>query len=654
MAKNNLSRQLTLSKSAFITRLATGVLLINLFVAGLVGVFIYQSRVRYDDKAALETKNLSMIMEEYLEGTFAKIDLGVHSAVDEAERQIISGGIDADKMNAYLDRMLSRLPKLSALRITDENGLIKYGVKESEKNKLPAILNDRDYFKKLRDDPDSGLVFSKPLEGRILGKWAIIMGGRINKPDGSFAGIAFGVLTLEHLKKTFEAIDVGKKGVIVLRDKDLGLVVRYPEFVSNNAKTGSSLVPEELKELVAKGPITGTFRAVSLLDGIERVYTLQKIPSYSGYLLVGEAPDDYLAPWRRGSLRIVFAVFTFFLLSLFAAFRIYFNWNYRRTSVQLMADQEEKFHTIADYTHDWEYWISAEGDFIYLSPSCLEITGYDAEAFYYEKELLGKIIHPEDRLKMSEHFALTEAKKKPGSEVFRIIHMDGSIRWIDHVCMPILKEFGEFSGIRVSNRDITERKRDEAERLRLLTILESSLNEIYVFRTDDFKFDYVSRSALDNLGYTMEQMHNMTPFDLRSGFSEDDFKDIATPLVSEKKDKIIFQTDLSRSDGSVYPVEVHLQIVELEDYCRYLAILFDITERRQMKTAIEEKVSQLEETLAKVKQLEGIIPICMYCKKIRDDKKSWQQLEAYITSHSEASFSHGICPECHASGIWNE
>ena len=61
---------------------------------------------------------------------------------------------------------------------------------------------------------------------------------------------------------------------------------------------------------------------------------------------------------------------------------------------------------------------------------------------------------------------------------------------------------------------------------------------------------------------------------------------------------------------------------------------------------LEEKVAQLETALATVKRLEGVIPICGVCKKIRDDKESWQQLERYISEHSEAMFSHGLCPEC--------
>jgi len=58
------------------------------------------------------------------------------------------------------------------------------------------------------------------------------------------------------------------------------------------------------------------------------------------------------------------------------------------------------------------------------------------------------------------------------------------------------------------------------------------------------------------------------------------------------------------------------------------------------------KNNELETLLGRVKQLEGIIPICAYCKKIRDDKQSWHQLEAYISEHTEAQFSHGACPDC--------
>jgi DNA-binding response OmpR family regulator len=65
-----------------------------------------------------------------------------------------------------------------------------------------------------------------------------------------------------------------------------------------------------------------------------------------------------------------------------------------------------------------------------------------------------------------------------------------------------------------------------------------------------------------------------------------------------------------------------------------------------LQKVLSDHIRDLKTTLDQVKQLEGIIPICMYCKKIRDDHDSWQQLEKYISEHSEALFSHGMCPSC--------
>jgi hypothetical protein len=58
-------------------------------------------------------------------------------------------------------------------------------------------------------------------------------------------------------------------------------------------------------------------------------------------------------------------------------------------------------------------------------------------------------------------------------------------------------------------------------------------------------------------------------------------------------------------------------------------------------------VRELQQALEQVKRLQGILPICGYCKKIRDDQDYWQSVDSYITSHSEAQFSHGICPACY-------
>jgi len=67
----------------------------------------------------------------------------------------------------------------------------------------------------------------------------------------------------------------------------------------------------------------------------------------------------------------------------------------------------------------------------------------------------------------------------------------------------------------------------------------------------------------------------------------------------------------------------------------------------QLQQALTERVAELKEALISVKQLGGLLPICSYCKKIRDDQNYWQQVESYVGQHSQAKFSHSICPQCY-------
>jgi CheY-like chemotaxis protein len=71
----------------------------------------------------------------------------------------------------------------------------------------------------------------------------------------------------------------------------------------------------------------------------------------------------------------------------------------------------------------------------------------------------------------------------------------------------------------------------------------------------------------------------------------------------------------------------------------------------ELQTRLAERVRELEAALDRVKQLEGILSICSYCKKVRDDQDYWQSVESYVSTHSEAHFSHGICPSCYDTTV---
>jgi CheY-like chemotaxis protein len=74
----------------------------------------------------------------------------------------------------------------------------------------------------------------------------------------------------------------------------------------------------------------------------------------------------------------------------------------------------------------------------------------------------------------------------------------------------------------------------------------------------------------------------------------------------------------------------------------------------ELQASLADRVRQLEAVLGRVKQLHGLLPICCYCKKIRDDHNYWRQLEEYISAHSDTHFTHGICPECYESIVQPE
>ncbi len=127
-----------------------------------------------------------------------------------------------------------------------------------------------------------------------------------------------------------------------------------------------------------------------------------------------------------------------------------------RKSRQELQESEEKFRTVAFFTYAWEYWLSEKGEPIYISPSCGQITGYDAEDFFQDPDLLRKIIHPDDRERLISHFSDSIDRNACQLE-YRIITKENEVRWLQHSCLPVYNRAGGYAGRRGSNYDITER-----------------------------------------------------------------------------------------------------------------------------------------------------------------------------------------------------
>lgn len=172
-------------------------------------------------------------------------------------------------------------------------------------------------------------------------------------------------------------------------------------------------------------------------------------------------------------------------------------------------------------------------------------------------------------------------KGKSSHAVLRNYRKDGSMFWNELKITPIKNNLGVITHYVGIQNDITERKLAKENQVHLATILDESLNEIYVFDAKSLKFLNANYGALKNLDYTLEELKTMTPVDIKPDVTLSQFNEWIDGLVTGKVEKLEFETRHIRRDGTIYPVEVHLQMSNFEDKEVFVAVILDISERKK-------------------------------------------------------------------------
>ena len=199
-------------------------------------------------------------------------------------------------------------------------------------------------------------------------------------------------------------------------------------------------------------------------------------------------------------------------------------------------------------------------------------------------------------------------------------------------------------------RDITRRKQSEKTSAGLGRILEDSLNEIYIFDAETLQFIQVNRGARDNIGYSMDELSELTPIDIKPEHTREKFIQEITSLRAGESEKIEFEAVHRRKNGSLYDVEVHLQLNSYRARAAFIAVILDITDRKraeddlarmneELELRIDERTSQLrtlqeellrKERLAILGQLAGSV-----AHELRNPMGILKNAAYYIESTSE-------------------
>ncbi len=275
----------------------------------------------------------------------------------------------------------------------------------------------------------------------------------------------------------------------------------------------------------------------------------------------------------------------------------------RRT--QERAEEAAKFRIVADCAYDWEYWIDQESKFVFVSPSVERITGYRPDEFTADPKLLERIVHPDDKASFERH--LQEAKNHAGADVgetdFRIVGRNGEVRWLRHHCHGIAVA-GRSLGRRVSNSDVTERKRSEEalieseERYRWL--FEEA--PIAYYETDALGIvRRINRAGCELLGFSPDRLIGKNASDVVVSEQCELSRSGGFEKLAATKSLKPFERTYTRHDGLDLLLEIHENLI-CNEHGKVIGIrsaLLDITEKKrtekQLRAFSDELKSKNEE-----------------------------------------------------------
>lgn len=319
----------------------------------------------------------------------------------------------------------------------------------------------------------------------------------------------------------------------------------------------------------------------------------------------------------------------------------------RKQAETALQESEARFRAIFDEANDGILVASAKTKrFVMANKVISRNMGYSRKELC---RLSVYDIHPEDQVpEIVKAFETLAREQVRMVESIPVKRKDGSVFYADINASPIEVD-GELLLIGIF-RDITERRimeralRKSEERFRELAELLPGA----VVETDSrANISYVNRMGMKMFGYTeAEVAAGLNGLDLICRTQREGARNnLRKRLAGQEVDATEYRMT-TRSGKEIWVMMNAASILRKGVVEGLRMVLTDISDRKAIEREREALIKDLQEALSEIKTLKGIVPICSKCKKIRDDQGYWNILETFIQEHSEASFSHSICPEC--------
>ncbi|MEX8492762.1 EAL domain-containing protein [Sphaerotilus sp.] len=461
------------SDTSAIVRLYGALLVVAITVGALVTVVALRDKEIEDWRHHLGS--MSYMLTEHTSQTVFSAFL-VLDAITERVRQAgvrdeteFRQKLSTVEMHQLLREKIQGLPQLDVASLVAANG---DNINFSRAYPVPQInLAERDYFKVHRDQPKLGDYISTAVRNKGNGKWTFYVSRRLDDAQGRFLGLVLVGLSVDAFTGVYGRLveTLGDGASISLYRGDLTMLARAPHLdtligsVNNSGTTHRVIAERGQQDAVV---LANTPRFSSGVDGL-RLTAVRKATRYPLVVSLVVPDTIFLAGWKR-SVILIAGMSLLSIAFVIAGIGALSRTSRRREQTERdLRESETKFHTMVDGATDWEYWVRPDGHLHYMTPSVVQFTGYHPEAFEQRPDLIATLVHPDDRdlwRQRVHEVAARDTTPTTGQPLdLRIVHRDGSQRWVSHVSRPVHGPGGDYLGQRISMRDITERKASETE-----------------------------------------------------------------------------------------------------------------------------------------------------------------------------------------------
>jgi len=523
------------------------------------------------------------LIEQHASAAFDRGNIGLAGVIDHLRLDDMAAGDRlSDKRHDEIDAVLlsqhRRTAGAVAMFLADADGKIF-----AHSAGAPAGVNvsDRAYFQVLRREPRTAVAVSEAVLGRLTKTWGVVIGHRVDSPDGSFAGIVGANLDLaENFTDFYASLPLGKDSAITLRDPDNRLLVRHPAV---EGKLGQPVATSGwIRERLLAGDKEGVITIASNIDGIERVFAFRRLSNYPIYAAIGLSLDEALTAWRSERNALVAGAVLLLVAGLFTTVVL------RRIQLadQGLAESETKFRGLAEQSLVGILLYGEEG-IQYVNPGCARIFGYSQNEIIQFSLL--DLIAETDRARVAEAMCDSLSGVVPqGHYTFQGLRKDRSTIEIEIYCsrMQIARK-----PVAVAVMvDITERRRAEEalarESFRNRMLLRNASDGICILDKKGNALD-VSDAFCNMLGYSRQALlgMNVSQWDMR--WSTGEGKEELRRLQESTDHTTTFETRHRRKDGKVFDVETYSIGLALEAETMLFMSSRDISERKRVQEQIQ-------------------------------------------------------------------